>query len=200
MSLQQDALKQCNNKRELKEQLVSLPKGLDDAYAQIFKQSKRPEYLQTLMQWLVFSEEPLTVAQLAEVMAVDFTTGEVPFYDPELRCSEPEVIWGICNGLVTESEGAFTPSNEMIILTDYQERSSLRTSRSRNISSKGSNRRQKHIPAPASSSHTSSSPKHALPNLHILTNRVLLMRNFQALVIKFLFALTNCSPWFSMQH
>ncbi|KAF7966839.1 hypothetical protein HWV62_36913 [Athelia sp. TMB] len=105
VSLQKEALKQCNNKRELKTQLKSLPKGLDDAYVQIFRRSKCPEYLQKLMQWLVFAEEPLTVAQLSEVLAVDFTTAELPFYDPELRCSKPEIIWEICNGLVTEIEG-----------------------------------------------------------------------------------------------
>ncbi|KAF7983537.1 hypothetical protein HWV62_21100 [Athelia sp. TMB] len=105
VDLQMEAVKKCNNKSELEAQLNSLPKGLDDTYAQIFERNERPEDLQMLLQWLVFSEHPLTVAQLAEVMAVNFKTAGVPFYDPQLRCNKPGVIWGICNGLVTESEG-----------------------------------------------------------------------------------------------
>ena len=99
-----DAVKRCKNRRELKTQLNYLPKGLDEAYAQIFEQSRCPDDLQKLLQWLVFAERPLTVTELAEVLAVDFTT--VPFYDPDLRCKKPTIIWGICNGLVTELKGA----------------------------------------------------------------------------------------------
>ena len=110
MVLQLDAVKQCKNRRELKKQLNSLPKDLDEAYAQIFEKSGCPDDLQKLLQWLVFAERPLTVTELAEVLAVDFTT--VPFYDPDLRCKKPTIIWSICNGLVTELKGMFIPSNQ----------------------------------------------------------------------------------------
>ncbi|KAF7972853.1 hypothetical protein HWV62_16884 [Athelia sp. TMB] len=105
VSLQIDAINKCKNKRELKAQLNSLPKGLNATYARIFERSECPDYLERLLQWLVFSERPLTVAELAEVLAVDFNTGDVPFYDPDLQCKIPALIWSICNGLVTEFEG-----------------------------------------------------------------------------------------------
>ncbi|KAF7975437.1 hypothetical protein HWV62_9569 [Athelia sp. TMB] len=105
VSLQVDAINKCKNKRELKVQLNSLPKGLDATYTRIFERSECPDYLERLMQWLVFSKCSLTVAELAEVLAVDFSTGDVPFYDPDLQCKIPALIWSICNGLVTEFEG-----------------------------------------------------------------------------------------------
>ncbi|KAF7972855.1 hypothetical protein HWV62_16888 [Athelia sp. TMB] len=105
VTLQVDAIKKCKNKRELKAQLNSLPKGLDATYTQIFEQSECPDYLERLLQWLAFSRRPLTVAELAEVLAVDINTGDVPFYDPDLQCKIPAIIWSICNGFVTEFEG-----------------------------------------------------------------------------------------------
>ncbi|KAF7976642.1 hypothetical protein HWV62_5961 [Athelia sp. TMB] len=105
VALQIDAINKCKNRKELKAQLNSLPKGLDETYTQIFERSDCPHQLEKLLQWLVFSERPLTVAELAEVLAIDLNMGEVPFYDPDLQCKKPAIIWGICNGLVTEFEG-----------------------------------------------------------------------------------------------
>ena len=105
VALQLDAINKCKNTKELRTQLNSLPKGLDAIYTQIFERSECPDSIQKLMQWLVFSARPLTVVELAEVLAVDFNTGDVPLYDPDLRCKIPAVIWSICNGLVTEFEG-----------------------------------------------------------------------------------------------
>ncbi|KAF7978225.1 hypothetical protein HWV62_1224 [Athelia sp. TMB] len=102
--LQLDAVNKCKNKKELKKQLNTLPRGLDETYAQIFERSECPDYLQQLLQWLVFSKRPLAMAELAEVLAFDFT-GDVPIYDPDMRCNTSAVIWRICNGLVTEFEG-----------------------------------------------------------------------------------------------
>ena len=106
VALQVDAINKCKNRAELTAQLNSLPKGLDETYTRIFERSEYPDYLRKLLQWLVFSKRPLTVAELAEVLAMDFNTSDVPFYDPDMRCQTPAVIWSICNGLVTEFEGA----------------------------------------------------------------------------------------------
>ncbi|KAF7975438.1 hypothetical protein HWV62_9571 [Athelia sp. TMB] len=105
VALQVDAINKCKNRKELKKQLESLPKGLDETYTQLFKRSDCPDYLERLLQWLAFSERPLAVKELAEVLAVDFASGDLPFYDPDMRCQTPAVIWSICNGLVTEFEG-----------------------------------------------------------------------------------------------
>ncbi|KAF7978245.1 hypothetical protein HWV62_1264 [Athelia sp. TMB] len=105
VALQVDAINKCKNKKELEKQLDSLPKGLDEIYSQIFERSEHPDYLEKLLQWLVFSERPVTVVELAEVLAIDFNNGDVPFYNPDLRCKKPEIVWHICNGFVTEVEG-----------------------------------------------------------------------------------------------
>ncbi|KAF7972854.1 hypothetical protein HWV62_16886 [Athelia sp. TMB] len=105
VALQIDAINKCLNKKELKAQLNSLPKGLDATYTKIFERSQHPDKLEKLLQWLIFSERSLTVMELAEVLAVDVDLGGVPFYDPDMRCQTPAVIWSICNGLVTESYG-----------------------------------------------------------------------------------------------
>ncbi|KAF7969697.1 hypothetical protein HWV62_26146 [Athelia sp. TMB] len=102
--LQMDAVRRCNSARDLNIQLVSLPKGLDETYARIFERSERSDHLQILLQWLVFSERPMTVQTLAEALAFGFT-GDTPMYNPDLRYKRPADILGICYGLVTEFEG-----------------------------------------------------------------------------------------------
>ncbi|KAF7975428.1 hypothetical protein HWV62_9551 [Athelia sp. TMB] len=105
VALQVDALKKCNSKLDLQTQLASLPKGLDETYARIFSGSEHPDYLQTLLKWLVFCKRPMTVTELAEILAVDFSGGGPPLYKPDRRYKRPADILGICYGLVTEFEG-----------------------------------------------------------------------------------------------
>ena len=133
ITLQVDAVKKCKSKAELNKQLTSLPKDLNAAYAQIFERSEFPDHLQLLLQWIVFSEEPMSVTQLAEVLAVDFKRSEFPLYDPDLRYRNPANIWGICYGLVTEFQGALWWYNVFTILIELQEMLNWRTCPSRNI-------------------------------------------------------------------
>ncbi|KAF7972864.1 hypothetical protein HWV62_16906 [Athelia sp. TMB] len=105
VALQVDALKECNSKLDLQTHLGSLPRGLDETYARIFQRSKHPDYLRTLLSWLVFCKRPMMVTELAEVLAVDFSGGGLPLYRPERRYKRPADILGICYGLVTEFEG-----------------------------------------------------------------------------------------------
>ncbi|KAF7965202.1 hypothetical protein HWV62_45091 [Athelia sp. TMB] len=105
VALQVHAVKKCKTEAELQKQLTSLPKDLDEAYDQIFQRSECPEYLQIVLQWLAFSKSPLTVTEIAEVMAVDFKGIRGPSYDPSRRYRKPADIWRVCNGLVTEFEG-----------------------------------------------------------------------------------------------
>ncbi|KAF7979136.1 hypothetical protein HWV62_43369 [Athelia sp. TMB] len=105
VSLQVDAVKKCKSKTDLQNQLNSLPKGLDQTYAQIFQRSENPEKLQTLLQWLAFSKRPMTVAQLAEVLVVDFQPADGPLYNRDRRYKQPAAIWSDCYGLVTEFDG-----------------------------------------------------------------------------------------------
>ncbi|KAF7965758.1 hypothetical protein HWV62_41994, partial [Athelia sp. TMB] len=103
--LQMDDVKKCFNKAELFLRLKTLPRGLDEAYAKIFERSEHKKALIILLQWLVFSERPMTVEILAEVLAVDFHANAGPIYKPDMRCERPADIMRICYGLITEFQG-----------------------------------------------------------------------------------------------
>lgn len=95
----------CFNKAQLIHQLASLPKDLDATYKRLFQESAHADDLVVLLQWLVFSESPMTVETLAEVLAVDFKGSGVPTYNPDMRYERPADILHICYGLVTEFRG-----------------------------------------------------------------------------------------------
>ncbi|KAF7978074.1 hypothetical protein HWV62_1723 [Athelia sp. TMB] len=103
--LQMDDLMKCFNKAQLTLQLMALPRDLDATYAKIFQQSSYPDALKILLQFLVYSQSPMTVDQLAEVLAVDFNAIGGPLYKPDLRPERPSDIFSICYGLVIEFEG-----------------------------------------------------------------------------------------------
>ncbi|KAF7970481.1 hypothetical protein HWV62_23841 [Athelia sp. TMB] len=105
VALQMDDVMECLNKAELATRLATLPSGLDATYAKIFERSKHQDSLKTLLQWLIFSESPMTVDILAEVLAVDFKADGGPIYNPDMRCERPADILRICYGLVTEFQG-----------------------------------------------------------------------------------------------
>ncbi|KAF7978591.1 hypothetical protein HWV62_45310 [Athelia sp. TMB] len=103
--LQMDDVKKCFNKAELFLRLKTLPRGLDETYAKLFERSEHKEALIILLQWLVFSERPMTVEILAEVLAVDFNRSGGPAYNPNKRYERPADILRICYGLITEFQG-----------------------------------------------------------------------------------------------
>lgn len=101
----------CRDEEALNCQLGALPKDLDATYANILQQSDDPDALKILLQWLAFSKEPLSVSALAEVLAVDFSGCSGPTYNPDIRFrTGPEFILRICDGLVTNSDGAMQSS------------------------------------------------------------------------------------------
>ena len=136
MSLQIDDVKKCKSKADLRKQLTSLPKGLNGAYARIFERSESPKVLTTLIHWLVFAESPMTVEQLAHVVAVDYSDDDGPSYHPDEVYEDAAEVFTVCYRLVTEIEGAtvrYPIASHM--LTIKQGQCSWRISQSRNISS-----------------------------------------------------------------
>ncbi|KAF7969706.1 hypothetical protein HWV62_26164 [Athelia sp. TMB] len=105
VTLQIEDVKKCKSKADLQNQLKSLPKGLDGAYTRIFERSDTPEVLTTLIHWLAFAESPMTVEQLAHVVAVDFSDVEGPSYHPNRAYRDPAEVFTVCYGLVTEIKG-----------------------------------------------------------------------------------------------
>lgn len=106
MALQlHEVIEECQNEKELIQQLSSLPKDLDAAYDRIFERSKRPGDLLKILQWLAFSKRDMTVAEIAEVGTVDLASAEGPIYDPKIRNKQPAFVLNIGYGLVTVIDG-----------------------------------------------------------------------------------------------
>ncbi|KZP12249.1 hypothetical protein FIBSPDRAFT_937028 [Athelia psychrophila] len=110
VALQLDQLLECVSREELEQQLKSLPKGLDEAYARIFSRSARPKHLKIFLQFLAFAGRAMTVQEIAEVATVDFDSFELPAYNARLRYTDPSKVVNICYGLVTEVDGAWASS------------------------------------------------------------------------------------------
>jgi ankyrin repeat protein len=109
-------LKKCLKRRALLEALKDLPKTLDDTYTRILR-SIDDEYQQeaiTALRWLVSSERPLRIDELAEATAVDPHSD--PAFDPKERLRDPYCVLQILTSLVTISPKIDThDSSQMII-------------------------------------------------------------------------------------
>ena len=93
-------MKACLNLNGLRRALTSLPKTLDDTYTRILCHIDETHYQYALkiLQWLVYSARPLTLAELAEVIVIDVEGS--PRCDPANRFPEPRDILKICSNLV----------------------------------------------------------------------------------------------------
>ncbi|KZP17520.1 hypothetical protein FIBSPDRAFT_830538, partial [Athelia psychrophila] len=107
VALQLKELIQCSNLRDLKQQLRKLPKGIEETYERLLlraRASKRDD-LRRFLQWLAFSERPIALEELAEVVTVDLQASNRPCYDPDLRSMDVKDALTICSGFVAQFEG-----------------------------------------------------------------------------------------------
>ena len=88
----------------LRKQLESLPATLPQTYERVLLNidENYSQYALKMLQWLTYSNRPLSLLELAEVVAID--EDENPRFDPERRFPEPEEILLICSSLVTATE------------------------------------------------------------------------------------------------
>lgn len=99
---QLEALKRCISLKQLRIALGSLPKTLEDTYSRELShidQTMGPTAF-TMLNWLCFSAIPLTLEEMAEVLAVDSENLE---YDPSQKLQDPQDLLSICGCLVTIS-------------------------------------------------------------------------------------------------
>jgi hypothetical protein len=84
--------------------LRELPESLDETYERILKEIKKPnrDLARRVLQCLVVAIRPLRVAELAEVLAVDFDdAGEIPRLKPDWRWEEQELaLLSACSSLI----------------------------------------------------------------------------------------------------
>lgn len=88
--------------RDVQRELESLPTSLDETYERILTQVPpiHKEKLYKLLRWLIFAARPVSLDELAEVMAVDH---ESQCYDAASRLLNPEQLFQLGSGLIIKS-------------------------------------------------------------------------------------------------
>jgi hypothetical protein len=104
---QLDALRQCLPS-SLRRTLAELPESLDETYERIVKDIKKGNRADAyrMLQCLAVAIRPLSVAELAEVLAFDFdasaTKGGIPQLNPKWRWEDHEqAVLSTCSSLIT---------------------------------------------------------------------------------------------------
>ncbi|CEJ80058.1 hypothetical protein VHEMI00263 [[Torrubiella] hemipterigena] len=102
-SCQLDLLRDCVDAESLEEALQSLPPDLDATYAQILENIPRIRKKKTirLLQFLFYSERPLTLGEAIDVVAVRIDSG---YFDNRDRLRRRSDITAYCSSLVLLTE------------------------------------------------------------------------------------------------
>ena len=103
---QLEILRDCLT-RNLQRTLDELPKTLDDTYQRILREipEQNRDDAYRLLQCLTVAFRPLRVKELAEVLAVDFTTGGIPRLNVDQRWGDQEqAILLACSSLIAVVE------------------------------------------------------------------------------------------------
>ncbi|CAN9382094.1 unnamed protein product [Alternaria alternata] len=96
-----DALAKCRNLATLRKSLATLPQTLDQTYDRILTAIREDDsaYAMRILQWLTFSARPLTVNEVAEIVAID--VAREPAFDRDEVLTDSLEVLDICSGLVT---------------------------------------------------------------------------------------------------
>jgi len=100
-----EQLRACQTPYQVQQELKDLPRDLDAMYKHMILKicdADCPHVL-VILQWLAFSTRTLELAELAEVVAVDFVGRDKPYFDVQHRFYESQEVIGVCGGLVTAS-------------------------------------------------------------------------------------------------
>ena len=110
MAMQFNALNGCSTVHEIKSQLKNLPPNLDQTYHQIFARihTHHRGTVLTILQWLAFAKEPLTLEQICEAVAIYDDKGQ-PKFDPNRRWNK-QIVEMACANLVRITNGNRFPN------------------------------------------------------------------------------------------
>jgi hypothetical protein len=106
VALQLADLERCSSIYEITQKLKNLPKGLNDTYKRTLLETDE-EYradMMTFLQWLAFSKRPMTIAEIAETITVDFASEDDPVFIRTKRYADPRDVLVRCSSLVSESD------------------------------------------------------------------------------------------------
>ncbi|KAL5462753.1 hypothetical protein PMIN06_001446 [Paraphaeosphaeria minitans] len=98
---QLDRLGKCRNRAMLRKSLATLPPTLDQTYDCILSaiSEEDSDYAIRILQWLTFSERPMSVEEIAEVVALD--AARDPSFERNEVLEDPLDVLNICSSLVT---------------------------------------------------------------------------------------------------
>jgi len=107
VALQIAELRGCVKRSTLKEQLRSLPLGLDETYDRILLRvpAKHRQDVKRLLELIALSARAMTVAEIADILVVDFTSKDTPTCDITGRLRRPEDVLTLLSCLVVVSTG-----------------------------------------------------------------------------------------------
>ncbi|KAK7187899.1 ankyrin repeat protein [Paraphaeosphaeria sporulosa] len=120
---QLDTLGKCRNRAMLRKSLTTLPKTLDQTYDRILSaiSEEDSEYAMRILRWLTFSARPLSVEEVAEVVAIDVTRD--PAFDRDEMLEDTLDVLSICSSLVTvttnKAEGRLRSTQQIVALAHY---------------------------------------------------------------------------------
>jgi hypothetical protein len=107
----------------LRKSLATLPRTLDQTYDRILSaiSEEYSEYAMRILQWLTSSARPLSVEEIAEVVAIDVARD--PAFDRDEVLEDPLEALNICSSLVTITKndvgGSLRPAQQIIALAHY---------------------------------------------------------------------------------
>jgi hypothetical protein len=117
---QLDTLKRCLTIINIKKQLKSLPKTLDETYDQILlriDETYRENALRVL-QFLAFAARPVTFVEAAEILTIDL---DQECYDPHRKLLNPDDLMLLCSTLVTRASISEVDFKDVMARTFYCE-------------------------------------------------------------------------------
>ena len=120
---QLDTLGKCRNRANLRKALAALPPTLDTTYDRILCaiDEEDANYAIRVLLWLAFSDRPLTVDEVAEVIAIDVARD--PAFDREEVLEDPLDALDICCSLVTiatdNGNGLVQSTRKVAVLAHY---------------------------------------------------------------------------------
>ena len=118
VACQLDVLRDCLKPKLVRKKLKELPKSLNETYDRILLNVPRLHWDDThrALQWLIFSQRPMTLAELAEAIAVNV---DEECFDVEDRFTSPSGLLRLCASLVN-LQGAGIDDNGKAIQDDLR--------------------------------------------------------------------------------
>ncbi|KAJ7939563.1 hypothetical protein B0H13DRAFT_2300244 [Mycena leptocephala] len=109
VSLQLVELRDCDGSdHEINEALATMPSSLDEIYDRIIKNIKKPAMVAAVlraMNWLIFSQRPLTVTETIDALAFGFN--QEPLRFSKARRMQRNAFLQACAGFVTVSQNSW---------------------------------------------------------------------------------------------